>query len=98
MFEVVCRMGFKVKCTRERYLHIITRHPEILEMEKELKEALEDPDFVKASTYDKSVLLFYKSAGKEYIVVVAKNLGKEGFVITAYITDFVKEGEMVWKK
>ncbi len=97
MFESACKLGFKVKLTHERYLHIILRHPEILDKENEIKEALENPDFIKESKHDNTVLLFYKSSNKEYIVVVVKRVEK-AFVLTAYATDFIKEGDMIWKR
>ena len=98
MFDVKCALGFHVKLTDERYFHIITRHPEILDKENELKAALENPEFIKRSLDDSNILLFYKASGKEYIVVVVKDAGGGGFILTAYITDFIKEGDIVWKK
>ncbi len=98
MFRVFCKLGFYVALTSERYFHIITRHPEILEQENRLKEAILDPDFVRRSKHDPQVLLFYKAGGKEYIVAVVKQDPENGFVLTAYITDFIKEGDLIWKK
>jgi len=43
------------------------------------------------------VFLYYKQSDKLYCVVV-KHTGKEGFLITAYPVDKVKEGEIVWTK
>jgi len=40
--------------------------------------------------------LFYLPEGDYYLCVVAKRLNAEGFVITAYITDTIKEGEQLW--
>lgn len=98
MFQIVCKLGFSVKLTEERYFHIITRHPEILDKEDKIKEAVSNPDFIKGSKFDSNVALFYKSVAKDYIVVVVKKTGYDGFVITAYLTDFVKEGDIIWKK
>jgi hypothetical protein len=33
-----------------------------------------------------------------YLCIVARHLNGDGFIITAYITDKIKEGEVVWKK
>ena len=99
MIKVSCRLEFIVTLTDERYLHIISRHPEILDKEDELQNALIDPDFIKASKYDPHILLFYKARShKEYIVVVVKKGEKNAFILTAYNTDFIKEGDVIWKK
>ncbi len=52
------------------------------------------------SKHDKNVYLFYSEiiyydSFKHICVVVNK---KEGFIITAYITDRIEEGEQIWKK
>jgi hypothetical protein len=62
--------------------------------------ALESPDEIRASQYDVKVWLhykFYKSLDK-YIVAAVKVLNGNGFILTAYITDRIKLGEMLWKK
>ena len=46
---------------------------------------------------DKDVFLYYKQSDKLYCVVV-RHAGAEGFLITAYPTDKVKEGDVIWTK
>jgi hypothetical protein len=46
---------------------------------------------------DEKVFLYYKLQDKLYCVV-ARHEGTEGFLITAYPTDKVKEGEIIWTK
>ena len=48
--------------------------------------------------FDVKGILFYSEDGKYWLCVVTKQTGLEGFIITAYITDKVKEGEIVWQK
>ena len=98
MFEVDCVLNRKIKLTKERYFHIVSRHPEILDKEQELKEALIHPTLVKRSVLDNDTVLFYKSHKQEYIVVVVKLLKDHGFIITSYITDFIRDGEIIWKR
>jgi hypothetical protein len=62
-----------------------------------VKEALQYPDEVRQSKIDKDVFLYYKQFDKLYCVVV-KHLGQEGFLITAYPTEGMKEGETIWTK
>jgi hypothetical protein len=45
------------------------------------------------------VLLFYRQRQeKRWVVAVARRLNGDGFLITAYQTDGIKEGEMLWLK
>jgi hypothetical protein len=46
---------------------------------------------------DKDVFLYYKQYDKLYCVVV-RHAGPEGFLITAYPADKVKEGDVIWTK
>jgi hypothetical protein len=90
----------KIILTQERWKHINDVHPELKDMFKKMGEALEDPELIKTSVYDENVVLFYKYFkhiynGKYMCVVVRL---EEKLIATAYITDRIKEGEIVWKK
>jgi hypothetical protein len=62
-----------------------------------VRSALETPDEIRQSRTDSSVYLFYKvqRAGR-WICAVAKRTDDDGFLITAYPTDAIKEGTRVW--
>ncbi len=99
MDEITCVIGKKIKFTKERYLHIVTRHPELEGKENDIRKTVTNANFVQESVYDKNVLLYYKSIGsKEYVVVVVKVLNNHGFIITAYIASIIKKGVIIWKK
>ncbi len=98
--EFVDQFNRKIKLTNERWKHITDTHPELKELLKELSGTLEDPELIKSSIYDDDVILFYRFyehiyEGK-YICVVVKLC--EEIVITSYITDRIKRGEVVWIK
>ncbi len=64
-----------------------------------MRTALEDPDEVRQSKSDDTVFLFYKTEGqKRWVCAVTKRRGVDGFLITAYPTDAIKEGTRVWPK
>ncbi|MBI2232659.1 MAG: hypothetical protein HYU56_01960 [Candidatus Aenigmarchaeota archaeon] len=99
MDEIICILGKKIKFTKERYLHIVLRHPELEGKEVDIRKTLTTADFVQESVYDKNVLLYYRSINKkDYIVVVGKVLNNHGFIITAYIANVVKKGVIIWRK
>lgn len=99
-FEAKTPLNKEIRITKEYWDFIVTiKHPVMDGREKDVVTSLEHPEFVRKSTKDKRVYLYYRSIGnKKYICVVCKHLNGEGFIITTYITDRVKEGEEIWKK
>lgn len=100
LFEVRTSLGFRVELSRERW-ELITRvkHPVMAGRESRVRAALESPDEVRQSQKDSRVLLFYRAeAPKRWTCAVVKRTDGEGFVITAYPTDAVKEGTRIWLK
>jgi hypothetical protein len=92
-------LEFVVYCTNE-YWNIVShiKHPVMSGEEKIVEEVLCLPDEVRQSIRDKQVFLFYKKIEKRYICVVVKRLNGTGFLITAYPTDKIKEGLLLWMK
>lgn len=93
--------GNEIVLTTERRECIITKHPEIKPYKDKIKMVLQEPDLVKKSKRDEKVFLYYKYfeeiLGGKYLLVVVK-INKSNFIITAYITDRIKEGEIIWRK
>lgn len=100
LFEALTPLGFSVRVTRERWRLITTiKHPVMLGQEAAVKQALESPGQVRQSRSDPEVLLFYSGAGvNRWVCAVAKHETAAGFLITAYPTDAIKEGEQIWPK
>lgn len=67
--------------------------------EEDVKKALAQPDEIRQSKSDEMVFLFYKEEReKRWICAVSRQTGSEGFLITTYPTDAIKEGVQVWHK
>jgi len=67
--------------------------------EKHVQEVLQNPDEIRLSKRDPNVYLFYKSERTgRWVCAVTRRLEGEGFVITAYPTDAIKEGERIWPR
>lgn len=90
--------GRNVRITKERLNHILMVHPEMKKLEDKISHVLKDPDYIKQSTYDEEVILYYKyfTSIKKYITVVVKR--DMYFVLTSYITNRIKEGDVLWRK
>ncbi len=98
-FEVTSKLGKLIRATQSRWNLIVrTKHPEISGKESEVMRTLTEPDEIRHSRSDSSVYLYYKRHGRLWLTVVAKHSNVDGFIITAYFTDRIKEGEQVYKR
>jgi hypothetical protein len=97
-FEITTPLNIRVRTTTEYWQYLIdTKHPIMHNKDELVKKILSEPDEIRQSRIDKEAFLYYGKFDKLYCVVV-KHLGNEGFLITAYPTDRVKEGEVIWQK
>ncbi|MCX8103074.1 MAG: PBECR2 nuclease fold domain-containing protein [Candidatus Bipolaricaulota bacterium] len=89
-----------VQLTQERWEHIEEkrrqgeRRPDIAMITHTLKE----PEEIRASNYDPEVRLYYRAYGNLWSVVVVKHDPQGSFVLTAYMTDRIKQGGLLWRK
>ena len=95
-FVVPTPVGFRVRTTESYWSLLLMKHPEIAGRERDVQETLLRPDRVYRSRHDGRVHLFYRRDGVYHLCVVAKRLDEEGFIVTVYVTDSIKEGEQVW--
>ena len=94
--------GNRVWLTDERQAHLV-EHPEIRGQEDKVTETLLEPEVVIQSQSDDSIRLFHRfykglAIGDKYLCVVVKYVEGDVFIITAYFTDKVKRGEILWKR
>ncbi len=98
-FEILTPLGFTVRTSDSYWQRLIVKHPDIEELEELVQQALASPDEVRRSSRDEGVLLFYLIRSKQrWVVAVVRRLNGDGFLITAYQTDAIKEGEMIWHR
>ncbi len=96
-FEIITPLNFSVRTSEEYWLKLIEKHPDILDLEIEIKQALKNPSEIRRSSRDSKILLFYLILKeRRWVVGVVKRLNGDGFLITAYQTDAIKEGESIW--
>jgi hypothetical protein len=95
--------GRSVRLTDERLEHIEGDHPEMANQLSRIMETLSEPEKIVRSRTDPEVELFYRfyeltSVTSKFLCVVVKVLPYHNFIITAYYTDRVKRGDVLWKK
>ena len=96
LFTILTPLGFTVRTTQPYWALIQRKHPEVTDKEAEVQNCLRQPELVRRSKQDQAVYLFYASQFPYYLVVVVKRLNDEGFIVTSYLSDKVKEGEPIW--
>jgi len=92
-----------IRLTDERLSHLESDHPEMAGQISRIADTLSYPDQILRSRTDATVELFYKwytatPVTAKFLCVVVKALPDDPFMITAYHTDAVKRGEVLWQK
>lgn len=92
-----------IRLTNERQQHIEADHPEMFRQIDKIQDTLVNPDTVIRSKTAPDVELFYRyynttPVTEKYLCVVVKVVSNNLFIITAYFTDTVKRGDVLWKK
>jgi hypothetical protein len=99
-------LGREVELSDERESHIAETHPELLpEHEDRIVETLGDPDQVRRSRRFANARLFSKwyddlIGGKHLVVVVVSEAiaKSRDWIVTAYVTRRIAEGDVEWKR
>lgn len=96
-FEVETPLGVKIRTTKDYWKKIVTiKHPIIAKYENQVRESLKKPTEIRKSKQDPSVHLYYKNIGSIYVCTVCDHVNnKNGYIITAYLTKRIREGEKV---
>ncbi|MEI6330568.1 MAG: hypothetical protein WCP16_15120 [Pseudanabaena sp. ELA645] len=98
-FDVKTPLGFTVRTTDEYWQKLLVKHPDLVDLEELVEAALQLPDEIRESKRDSDVFLFYlQRREKRWVVAVARKLNGDGFLITAYQTDAIKEGTQLWHR
>jgi hypothetical protein len=92
--------GLTIRLTDERLAHIL-EHPEMNGMEAAIGETLLHPEQVVQSFSDPEAHLYYRHyvgtrVGDKWLSVVVKVKDGDAFILTAYLTDKIKQGVRLW--
>jgi hypothetical protein len=99
-------LGGEVELSDERESHIAETHPELLpEYKDQIGETLRDPDQVRRSRRFANARLFSKwyddvVKGTHLVVVVVSEAmpNSRNWIVTAYVTGRIPEGDAEWKR
>jgi len=101
LFVAFTRLGFAVRVTKRQWERIVSeKHPVMAGRQRDVLDVLSNPDEIRESKRDPMVFLFYvrEKPGRWLSAVVKRVDNEDGFLVTAYPTDAIKEGERRWTK
>ena len=91
--------GHHLHLDSEHQRHILAEHPEVRPYLKRLGEVFRGPDWVKRSRRDPQILLYYRFYADvfdgKYLLGIAK-IAPRSLILTCYVTDTIKQGELLW--
>lgn len=92
-----------VRLTDERWQHVSTGHPEMADFYFEILETIENPSVVYYGNEDELIAVSKENqhSGKFFVVVYKEVSEKDGFIITAYLSNkpaFFEKKKILWKQ
>jgi hypothetical protein len=82
---VTAKSGLIIRLPEERWQHIIEQHPELADLQPNVMHTLENLDRILEGN-DGELLAVKLLKDDKYLVTVYRELEKDGFIITAYLT------------
>ena len=101
LFNVPTPLGIDVRTSRRYWrLDVVAKHDVMLGREDDVTDTLQNPDEVRRSRRDPEVFLFYRSErpGRWTCAVIKRINDDEGFLMTAYPTNAIKKGDLIWSE
>ena len=99
LFDVPTPLGFRVHTTSNYWADILGKHPDLAERLDDVTDTLMNPDEVRGNFDDPDVHLFYRrERPRRYLRVIVRRIGVDGFLISAFPSDYIKAGERIWPR
>jgi hypothetical protein len=83
--SVTSKNGVPIRLTDERWSHIIEEHGELTDFHSQLLKTIEQPERILAGNDGELLAVREHETGK-WLIVVYRELEKDGFIITAFLT------------
>lgn len=90
--SVISKNGIPIRLTDERWSHITEEHCELAGMKLEILETIVNPVRVLAAN-EGALIAIREVELEKFLVVVYRELEKDGFIITAFLTRKLKSLE-----
>jgi len=98
-FETKTPLTVTIRTTTDYWNYVTTiKHRNMRGKENIIISTLSKPDFIRKSKIDESVFLYYKKIENYLYCTVVRHENGTGYLITTYVADKAKEGELIWTK
>lgn len=103
MIIVKSKNNIPLRLTKERWNHIIFRHPEMDGQKDNMLEAVTDPDLIQQGDFGELIAIrFYNKTpltSKHLVVIYKEVADTDGFIISAYyVTKPSERRKTLWKR
>ena len=103
MVIVQSKNDVAIRLTRERWTHIVERHPEMDGQRRRVLETASDPEMIQEGDFGEYLAIrFYNETPltSKFLVVVYKEIARaDGFILTAYYSGKPSERRRIlWKQ
>ncbi len=103
MIIIKSKNNVSLRLTKERWQHIVMRHPEMADQKERLLETVTDPDMIQQGDFGELLAIrFYEKTpltSKHLVTIYKEVMDADGFVIAAYYTTRPSERRnTVWKR
>lgn len=103
MIIVKSKNNIPLRLSKERWNHIVLKHPEMDGQKERMIETVTDPDLIQQGDFGELIAIrFYDSTPltSKYLVSIYKEvIDTDGFIITAYYaTKPSKRRHVIWKR
>ena len=89
MVVVYSHAGVALRLTEERWIHIVTNHPELLTQRERVLETVAEPDVIQQGDFGELLAArFYEQTPltRKHLVVAYREISSDdGFIVTAYL-------------
>ncbi len=99
IIEEILPTNISIRCSELYWQKIIDfKHPSMKNRLEDVKNTIKHPKEIRSSHHLPHRLLVYKDFMDQYLCVVIKVKGDQGIILTCYLSDKIKEGEVIWTK
>lgn len=103
MIIVKSKNNVSLRLTKERWNHIVLRHPEMDGQKEQVLETVTKPDMIQQGDFGELIAIrFYNKTpltSKHLVVIYKEVIDTDGFIVTAYYATKPSERrKIVWKR
>jgi hypothetical protein len=95
-FMAITSNGVAVTCASDRWALIVDKHPDLQGQSRAVQNTVEDPDEIRRSRRVPNTWLCYRRRESRFLCAVIAT--QTGMLLTAYPTNAIKVGEVIWTR